>query len=213
MNNSNNIVGLIKKKKIIAIIRGITKDRILKTAEALLDGGISIMEVTMNNDDAFESIQLINKEFEKEVLLGAGTVLTTDQVEKSYNAGAKFIVSPNIEDSVVSKTKKLNMISIPGAFTPTEIYRAYNAGADFVKVFPAGSLGPEYIKSIKAPLENIPLLTVGGVDLNNLKEFINAGAVGVGIGGNLVNKRLIYEGEFEKIKNIAKNYVDKLKEE
>jgi 2-dehydro-3-deoxyphosphogluconate aldolase/(4S)-4-hydroxy-2-oxoglutarate aldolase len=213
MNIDNDyIINAICENKIIAIIRGIGKEKILKTAEALLKGGLNIMEVTLNRDDAFDCIKLVESEFQNRVIIGAGTVLTQEQVEKSYDAGAKFIVSPNIDEQVIAAAKKANMVSIPGALTPSEIYRAHVSGADFVKVFPAGSLGPEYIKAVLAPLQNIPLLAVGGVDLNNMNEYLHMGAVGVGIGGNLVSKSLINAGEFDRLSELAGLYVEKIKE-
>lgn len=212
MINSKHIIETIKTSKIVAIIRGIDRDHILKTAEALLNGGIKVMEITLNRDDAMESIELVKRKFENEILLGAGTVLTEKQVREAYERGACFIVSPNTDEVVIKQTKDLNMISIPGAFSPTEIAKAQQLGADFVKVFPAGSLGSDYIKAVRGPLDSIPLLAVGGVNLDNMTEFLKAGAVGLGIGGNLVNKSLIYAEKYDEVEKIAQSYVKKLEE-
>lgn len=213
---------IIKEKifenKIIAIIRGVSKDNILQTVEALLNGGINLLEVTYNQgsqdkiEETLQCIQMIKKKYKGDVFLGAGTVLTVEQVHKAIEAGAEYIISPNTDVKVIRETKKLGKISIPGAFTPSEMVIAYNAGADFVKLFPAGLLGIEYIKAVRGPLSHIPVLAVGGVDVNNIKEFIKAGAAGAGIGGNLVNKKIIQAGEFDKITQLAKEYVAKIKE-
>lgn len=212
MTNQKDIIGTIKKSKMVAIIRGIDSDHILKTAETLLKGGIKTMEITLNRDDAMESIELVKKEFENEILLGAGTVLTDKQVKGAYERGACFIVSPNTDEVVIKQTKDLNMISIPGAFSPSEIVKAHQLGADFVKVFPVGSIGSDYIKAVRGPLDSIPLLAVGGVNLDNMTEFLKAGADGLGIGGNLVNKSLIYDGKYDEVEKIARSYVKKLEE-
>ena len=212
MKNENNIIDAINANKIIAIIRGIDKEHIVKTAEALLAGGIKIMEITLNRSDAVESIEMLCKTFNGKMLLGAGTVLNKKQVEEVSKAGAMFIVSPNTDREVIEQTKNLNMVSIPGALTPSEIVDARKFGADFVKVFPAGSLGPNYIKAIRAPLDNIPLLAVGGIDTENMCEFLKAGVAGLGIGGNLVDKTLISSGKYDEIRKNAAEYVKKLKE-
>lgn len=212
MKNENNIIDAINANKIIAIIRGIDKEHIIKTAEALLAGGIKIMEITLNRADAVESIEMLCKRYGGEMLLGAGTVLNKKQVKDVDKAGAMFIVSPNTDKEVIEETKNLNMVSIPGALTPSEIVDARKFGADFVKVFPAGSLGPNYIKAIRAPLDNIPLLAVGGIDTENMCEFLKAGAAGLGIGGNLVDKTLISSGKYDEIRKNAAKYVKKLKE-
>ncbi|WP_286680227.1 bifunctional 4-hydroxy-2-oxoglutarate aldolase/2-dehydro-3-deoxy-phosphogluconate aldolase [Tepidanaerobacter sp. EBM-49] len=212
MKNENNIIDAINANKIIAIIRGIDKEHIVKTAEALLAGGIKIMEITLNRSDAVESIEMLCKTFSGKMLLGAGTVLNKKQVEEVSKAGAMFIVSPNTDREVIEQTKNLNMVSIPGALTPSEIVDARKFGADFVKVFPAGSLGPNYIKAIRAPLDNIPLLAVGGIDTENMCEFLKAGVAGLGIGGNLVDKTLISSGKYDEIRENAAKYVKKLKE-
>ena len=124
------------------------------------------------------------------------------------DAGGKFIISPNVSERVIKETKKAGLISIPGALTPSEIFDAYSYGADFVKVFPVGVMGSEYIRAIKAPLSNIPLLAVGGIDLNNMIEYFEAGVCGVGIGTSIVNKDLIKRKDFEAVRLLARRYVE-----
>ena len=139
--------------------------------------------------------------------MGAGTVTSLEMLEGAYNAGAKFIVSPDTNPEVIKATVEKGMVSMPGAMTPTEIITAYKCGADFVKVFPVLNLGADYIKAVRGPYNHIPLLAVGGVNEKNMGDFIKAGACGVGVGGNLVNKDWIAKGEFEKITELAKEFV------
>lgn len=213
----NIIKEKILENKIIAIVRGVGKDNILKTVEALLNGGIKLIEVTYNHqskeklEETLQMIKMINNEYKGDVFLGAGTVLTAEQVLRAVEAGAEYIISPNTDSEVIKKTKELCKISIPGAFTASEVVTAYNLGADLVKLFPAGLLGTEYIKAIRGPLNHIPLLVTGGVDLNNINKFMKVGAAGAGIGGSLVNKANIDEGEFHKIKLMAQEYVSAIK--
>lgn len=214
---SNIIKEEILYNKIVAIVRGISKDYMLKTVEALLNGGIKLIEITYNHEsqetmeETLQSIKMINTEFKGDVILGAGTVLTVKQVLSAVDAGAEYIISPNTDIEVIKRTKELSKISIPGAFTPSEVVTAYNSGADIVKLFPAGLLGIDYIKAIRGPLSHIKLLATGGITVNNINEFIKAGAVGVGIGGSLVNKEIIQAGQFDKIKLMAQEYVSAIK--
>jgi len=210
------ILDQIFEKKIVAIVRGIGSDRILDTVAALLEGGIKLLEVTFNQEsedtilDTLKCLELIKKEYGDRVCLGAGTVINEEQVIRAVNAGAEYIISPNTDISVIQKTKVLGKISVPGAFTPSEMVTAYNAGADIVKLFPAGILGTDYIKALLAPLSHIPVVAVGGVNVDNIDLFIKAGAKGVGVGGSLVDKKAIYSGEYHKIKQVAQEYVKKL---
>ena len=149
---------------------------------------------------------MINSDFE-DVYAGAGTVTDTMLVQMANDAGAKYIISPNVDIDVIKKTKDLGLVSIPGAMTPTEIRYARLSGADFVKVFPISNLGgAAYIKAVSAPLNNIPLLGVGGVNEKNINELIKAGAKGAGVGGNLVNKKWIADGRFEEITALAEKF-------
>ncbi len=212
-----NIIKTVKEKKIVVIVRGVYGEDCLNLAKALYEGGICLMEVTFDQsseerrDDTVNTIKLLNEKMGDKMVFGAGTVTSVELVKKAYKAGAKFIVSPDTNVKVIKKTVKLGMVSMPGAVTPTEITSAYAAGADFVKVFPVTSLGASYIKAVTAPLNNIPLLAVGGVNENNVAEFIEAGVVGAGVGGNLVNKTLIANGEFDKITALAKKFVENVK--
>lgn len=213
-----DIMQCVKENKIIAIVRGIDNDKILDTCRALYKGGVSMIEVTFNqssatgNEDTFNAIKLISDNLD-EIVVGAGTVMTVEQVELAVKAGAKYIISPNFDKKVVRRTKELGAVSMPGVITPTEIANAYEAGADFVKVFPAGNFGTGYIKSIKAPIGHIPMLAVGGIDADNIEVYMNTGIDGVGVGSSLVNKNLINAGKYDALTELAKNFVSKVKGE
>ncbi len=213
----NIVFDKILENKVIAIVRGVDEEYILDTAKALYDGGISLIEVTFNQNDPEnltktpKLIKMIADNMADEILVGAGTVMTIAQCEAAYNAGAKYIISPNTDVEVIKKTKELGMISIPGSLTPSESVIAHNAGADFVKLFPAGNLGLGYIKALCSPLNHIPFLAVGGINAQNVADFMNVGIKGVGVGGSLVDVKAIKAGDFDKITAIAREYIDALK--
>lgn len=215
----DQIIRTVYEKKIIAIVRGLTAEESFQTAKALSEGGINMVEVTFNQkaDDSFHSttdaIRRINEVLGQQVMVGAGTVMTTQQVELAHEAGAKYIITPNTDEEIIRYANRLGMVTMPGAFTPTEIKKAYEAGADFVKVFPAGQLGPDYIRAIKGPLNHIPLMAVGGIDETKLQMFLKAGVMGFGIGGNLVNRKWITQGQFGSITELARVYVNALQAE
>lgn len=210
---SQSVLNQILEEKIIAIVRGIPSTKIAGLAQALQKGGIRCMEVTFDQSsperaaDTLAAIRTIRETFGETVCVGAGTVMTAEQVRLAAQAGAEYMISPNVNEAVIRETKRLGKVSIPGAMTPTEVEYAYSLGADIVKIFPAGVLGAGYIKAVKAPLKHIPVAAVGGVTAENCAEFIKAGAVGVGVGGNLVSARLVDEGKFQEITAIAGAYV------
>lgn len=207
--NSKKLKELIIQKKIIAICRKVPADRIVDTGLALYEGGIRFMEVTFNADceeSTLDSIRQLKNELGEKIHVGAGTVTTIWQAEKAIQSGAEYIISPNTNPEVIRRTKELNVLSIPGALTPSEILTAWDAGADFVKIFPAADLGTAYIKSIRAPLNHIPLLAVGGINQYNMKDFINMGIIGFGIGSNIVNLEFIKNCEYGKLTQLALEY-------
>ena len=207
------IVQSIYNNKVIAIIRGMEPQHCVSCAEALYAGGIKMIEVTFNQraSDSFrattDAIRAICETMEEQMTVGAGTVLTREQVDLAYDAGACYIVTPSLNLEVLRYAKEKGMVTLLGALTPSEVVTAYEAGADFVKIFPIGNLGPAYMKAIKAPLSHIPMLAVGGVNEKNIQGFLDAGAIGAGVGGNLVNKVWVENGEFDKITALAKEYV------
>jgi len=198
--------------KIIAIVRGIPSGKIIDTVQVLKDGGIVCVEVTFDpkskeiSKDTLKSISMIKDHFGDSIAVGAGTVLTMEDVQQATEAGAEYMISPNTCEAVIKETKRLGLISIPGAATPSEIINAYNMGADIVKLFPAAALGLEYVKALAGPIPHIPMAAVGGINAGNASDFIKAGCMGVGVGGNLVNKKLIEAGDFEAIKKLAQEY-------
>lgn len=209
-NMEQRIIQNVLDKRIIAIIRGLSPEECRKLAEALYEGGINMMEVTFdqtcaenNYHDTTEAIRVIAEEYKDKIYVGAGTVLNCHQLDLAKEAGARYIITPATDTKVIRYAKEQGLVAMPGAMTPTEVVTAYQAGADFVKIFPSDNLGPSYIKALKAPLKHIPLLAVGGVNEKNIGEFMKAGAVGAGVGGNLVNKEWIKNGEFGKITALA----------
>lgn len=214
----NKIINSILENKLIVIVRGVDKDKLIPLTEALYAGGVRLMEVTysangsISDQETAENIRMLSHYFEGKMHIGAGTVLTPEQVTLTKHAGGRFIISPNTDKSVITKTKELGLISMPGALTPSEIQKAHILGADFVKVFPINSLGAGYLKAIIAPLSHIKLLAVGGINEKNMSDYLRAGACGFGVGANLVNNSLIQANDFESITNLAKQYTAVIKE-
>ncbi|GGE30351.1 2-dehydro-3-deoxy-phosphogluconate aldolase [Pullulanibacillus camelliae] len=186
---SNNTLQFIYKQKLVAVIRGIEGSEVLSVAQALKEGGINVLEVAADTPGILSIIEALNEAFGDEMIVGAGTVLDAETARATILAGAKFIFSPTVNSRTIKMTKRYDVVSIPGALTPTEILKAYEAGADIIKVFPANIMGPKYIKDIHAPLPHIPLMPTGGVDLNNINEYFKNGAVAAGLGSALVNAR------------------------
>lgn len=207
------VISAVEREKVIVIVRGVAKEKLIPLADAMYDGGIRLLEITYDatgktsDEETAENIAMLAKEFEGRMLIGAGTVLKESQVELTAKAGGKFIISPDTNKAVIERTRALGLVSMPGALTPTEIADAHRYGADFVKLFPVSTFGTEYVKAVKAPLSHIKLLAVGGVDENNIKDYAKAGACGFGIGSNIVNKKLIEEGAFDKITELARDFL------
>ena len=212
-----SIIEKVIENKLIAIVRGVKKDKLIETAEAMYRGGIRLIEITysangsVSDEETAEGIRLLADNFRGRMLVGAGTVMTKRQVELTKAAGGCFIISPDTNEEIIRYTKELGLVSIPGALTPSEITAAHRAGADFVKLFPISNLGSGYVKAIKAPISNIRLLAVGGIDLDNMEEYYKVGVCGFGIGSNLANLKLIEKGDFSSIEELARSYVEKVK--
>lgn len=213
----NEIISAIKKNKIIAIVRGVEEEKLIPLAEAMYEGGIRLMELTfsstgkISDEQTAKNIKMLSEHFEGRMYIGAGTVLNTKQVELTKNAGGHFIISPDTSEDVIKHTNKLNMVSIPGALTPTEIQSAHKYGADFVKLFPITNMGAEYVKAVLAPLSHINLLAVGGIDENNMSEYLKAGVYGFGIGSNIIDKKALEENDYKAITKLAMKYTESLK--
>ncbi len=209
------VIDVISENKIIAIVRGAAPDEAVHAARAIFEGGVKLIEVTFNQkapESFSETVRAIRaiKESIPEMTVGAGTVLTKEQVDLAISAGAEYIVSPDTDVEVIKYTVENGLVSLPGAYTPSEVKLAYNAGADFVKLFPCTDV--KYLKALKAPMSHIKLLAVGGVNTENAAEFLKAGAVGVGVGSSLVNKEYLEKGEYDKITAIARALVESVKE-
>ncbi|MEX5941347.1 bifunctional 4-hydroxy-2-oxoglutarate aldolase/2-dehydro-3-deoxy-phosphogluconate aldolase [Mammaliicoccus sciuri] len=201
----------MQETKLIAILRNAKPNDILPIVETLYKAGIRAIEVTMNSPKALESIELISDEMKGKVVVGAGTVLDAESARLAILSGATFILSPTVDKETIRMSKKYGAVSIPGAMTPTEILEAYEYGGDIIKVFPTTSLGPEYIKDLQGPLPHIPLLPTGGVSIDNVTDFIKAGAVGVGLGSALVNTKVeTNKAYFEELEQKAQAFYNKV---
>jgi len=204
-----DIIQKVLDTKIVAIVRGVYDQDCINLAKALCAGGIELLEVTFDQSmpealvRTSETIRRLVEELGDKMAFGAGTVTSLEMLELAKNAGAQFIVSPDTNEEVIKATVAAGLVSMPGAMTPTEIVTAHRYGADFVKVFPTSNLGAAYIKAIRGPINHIRLLAVGGVNEKNIGEFMKAGVNGAGVGGNLVNKQWIANGEFDKITALA----------
>ncbi|MBQ8357685.1 MAG: bifunctional 4-hydroxy-2-oxoglutarate aldolase/2-dehydro-3-deoxy-phosphogluconate aldolase [Clostridia bacterium] len=216
--NREEIIQAIQKHRIIVIARGLAREELLNTAEAMYRGGIRLLEVTFNacgnpsDEETAANIAALCERFQGRMHIGAGTVLRPDQVERAAKAGAEYIISPDAREAVIKKTRELGLVSLPGCFTPTECTTAWDFGADFIKIFPNSELKPSYIKALKAPLSHIRFLAVGGVNVDNLHEFMAAGACGIGIGNGIIDKKLVKAGDFDGITALARRFTEKMAE-
>lgn len=192
---------------LVAIIRAPSGELLVDVAKALLDGGISIIEVTLTVPNALQIIADVNRELGDKIILGAGSVIDSETARAAMLAGAEFIVSPVVKPDVIACCKRYGKAVMPGAFTPTEILTAWELGADVVKVFPADVGGPAYLKAVKAPLPQVRLMPTGGVDLDTLESFWKAGACAVGLGSALVEKDAVARGDMNRIRDLAGQYV------
>lgn len=199
-NNLSFSWELYEKAPIVGIIRGVEMDTVLKIAKTYVEAGLYTIEITMNTKGAASIISALRAEFSN-LNVGAGTVCSIDDLNSAIDAGSQFIVTPVINEEVIKSSVLRGVPIFPGAFTPTEIYKAWSLGASAVKVFPATQLGVTYIKDVSAPLNDIKLLPTGGVSLGNIKSFFEAGAIGVGMGSSLLDKKLIQEENYDDLKN------------
>ena len=207
----SKLIEQLKEAKIVAILRGIAQDKADATAQALADGGIIFLEVTLNTEGALNMIARFKETHGYKLRIGAGTVLNLAMAKEAAAAGAEYILSPNLNEEVIYFAQERGIDVWPGTMTPTEIVRAYEAGAPAVKVFPMGSLSLSYLKEIRAPLNHIPMIVTGGVDLHNIREFLDAGAIAVGLGGNLIDKKAMQVGDYVAIEQRAREFVDQVK--
>ena len=197
---------------LLGILRGLRPEEVEPVVELSVRCGLAALEVTLNTDGALDLISRMKAAAGDRLQIGAGTVLSRDAMLGALGAGAEFVVSPVFVPEISEECRKRGIPNFPGAFTPQEIFAAWNAGAEMVKVFPAGALGPSYISDVKGPFRDIPLMAVGGVNEKNAADFMKAGCVGLGVGGNLVNKEWIENGEWGKITALAKEFIKAVQE-
>ncbi|WP_051688162.1 bifunctional 4-hydroxy-2-oxoglutarate aldolase/2-dehydro-3-deoxy-phosphogluconate aldolase [Desulfofalx alkaliphila] len=192
---------------IVAVVRGAKAQKVVNIAKALESGGVTAIEVTMDTPGAIEMIKTVVAEIGDRAVIGAGTVLDAETARAAILAGAEFIFCPSLHQDVIRVANRYGKVVIPGVMTPTEIINAYEMGADLLKVFPAGVLGPRYFKEVAGPFKHIPLMPSGGVTLENAAEFIKAGSVALGVGGALIDKEAVAGEQYEVLTERAKKFV------
>ena len=207
MRDRERTLRCVTSSGVVAVIRIEDPAQLIKVAEALKAGGIESIEFTMTTPRAIEMIAQAVDRLGDEVLIGTGTVLDAETARAAILAGAAFVVAPNLDLRVIELCRRYGVVVVPGCLTPTEILTAWTAGADLVKVFPASVMGPAYLKAILAPLPQVRLLPTGGIDLENVGDFVAAGAAAVGVGGSLVDGKAVREGRFDVITQRAEAFV------
>lgn len=216
MLDRKEIINYIENNKIIVIMRGFTKEQLIRAVDAMEKGGIRLVEVTFDQSGSVsdevtaENIRALKERFAGKVRIGAGTVMTEAQVELAHKAGAEFIISPDCYEAVIKKTRELGMVSMPGVFTPTEAANAHRYGADFAKLFPNSEVNISYLKALAVPLSHIKFLAVGGVNHENMQDYFKAGAKGIGVATAIADKKAIFSGDYEEITRRAKLFTDQL---
>ncbi len=191
---------------IVAVIRAASGERLVEVAEALVAGGVEVMEVTFTVPQAHRVLEQVASRLGNRILLGAGTVLDTETARIAILSGAEFIVSPAVNLDVIELCRRYGKLVMPGAFTPTEVVTAWQAGADIVKIFPSEFHGPAYLKTLKAPLPQVRMMPTGGVNVNTAKDYLAAGAFAVGVGSSLIDAKAVEAGDFAKIESLARQF-------
>lgn len=211
--NRDSVIQSILRHKIIVILRGLTEEELICTVEAMYRGGIRLAEVTFDSQGnpsdevTAQRIAKLVRSFPG-MHIGAGTVLTEHQAELTAEAGGRFIISPDTNPDVIRRTRELGLVSIPGALTPSECTLAHRSGADFIKLFPNGEMKPSYLHAVAVPLSHLRFLAVGGVNENNLADYIKAGACGIGVATGIVDKTKIHAGDYNAVTELARKYVN-----
>jgi 2-dehydro-3-deoxyphosphogluconate aldolase/(4S)-4-hydroxy-2-oxoglutarate aldolase len=201
----------IAESGVVAVLRGVDADTVIDVADALREGGITAIEITADTPGVLEMISEVSASFsDSETLIGAGTVLDSETARSVLLAGAEFVVTPTLDEGVIEACNRYGAVVAPGVMTPTEALRGYEAGADLVKVFPASTLGPGHLKSMKGPLGQIPMMPTGGVNLDNVGDFVEAGAIGVGVGSSLVDDEAVAAGDFDVLTETARQFKDEI---
>jgi 2-dehydro-3-deoxyphosphogluconate aldolase/(4S)-4-hydroxy-2-oxoglutarate aldolase len=209
--NKTEKLQLIRETGIIAIMRAKSSGQLIAAAEAIRQGGVKVIEVTMTTPGALNVITEATQKFGQEVLFGAGSVLDSETARAAILAGAGFIVAPSLNQAVISLCHRYSIPVMPGCFTPTEIMTAWEAGADMIKLFPADLGGPDLVKAILAPFPQFEIVPVGGVDLDNATEFIEKGAAALGVGSSLINQKLLDGSDMDELTRRASAFIDAVK--
>jgi 2-dehydro-3-deoxyphosphogluconate aldolase / (4S)-4-hydroxy-2-oxoglutarate aldolase len=192
---------------IVAVVRSPDSQQLVEAARALADGGVTIVEITMTVPNALDVVRAVRQALGDRLLLGAGTILDPETARAALLAGAEYLVAPTVNLDVIKLCQRYDKLVMPGAFTPTEILTAWEAGADIVKVFPAEVVGPAFFKAVRGPLPQIRMMPTGGVDLNTALDFLKAGACCLGVGSQLIEPKAVAERNFDRIRELAKQYV------
>jgi 2-dehydro-3-deoxyphosphogluconate aldolase/(4S)-4-hydroxy-2-oxoglutarate aldolase len=209
--NKQDILEKIKELGLLAVIRGPSLELTVRMVEALIEGGVTGIEITYTTPDAEEVVRILNRKYGKAILLGMGTLTKPEQVASARSAGANFIVSPVCEPTLVNTMVKSDLLTMVGALTPTEVFQAYSLGTDVVKIFPGSLGGPAYIKALRGPFPHIPMMPTGGVKASNVVEWFAAGVVAVGAGSELCPPALAKVGKFDEITRLAVEFVQIIK--
>ncbi|WP_128906627.1 bifunctional 4-hydroxy-2-oxoglutarate aldolase/2-dehydro-3-deoxy-phosphogluconate aldolase [Halorubrum amylolyticum] len=202
----NETLSRLVDSGVVAVLRGVEADQLIEITEALREGGVTAVEITADTPDVAEKLGEVAGSFDEEVVVGTGTVLDSETARTTLMAGAEFVVSPSLHEDVIETCNRYGAVSAPGVMTPTEAIRGYEAGADFVKVFPAKTVGPAHLGAMKGPLGQIPMMPTGGVGPDNAAKYIDAGAFAVGAGGALVDYDAAARGDYDEITETAREF-------
>lgn len=212
MKDKKQVLDGILECGIAAVVRGESEGQILRAVEAALEGGVNVIEVTFTVPNPLQIIETLAAKIGDDVILGAGTVLTPEMASSAVDAGARFIVSPGTNPATIGMAKSRGVPVFPGALTPTEVITAWQAGGDVIKIFPANVMGPSYLKDLHGPFPDIPFMPTGGVDLSTARTWLEAGAVCLGVGGALIDKKLMASGDYAEITSRARRFREIVKE-
>ncbi|MDO8587460.1 MAG: bifunctional 4-hydroxy-2-oxoglutarate aldolase/2-dehydro-3-deoxy-phosphogluconate aldolase [Armatimonadota bacterium] len=197
---------------IVAVVRGESAEPVFKAIDAVLKGGVTVVEVTFTVPGALEIIRQLRLELPDNVVLGAGTVIDAKRAADAIGAGAEFLVAPNLNLDVIRTAVDAGKVVMPGALTPTEVVTAWQAGADLIKIFPANVMGPGYLKDLHGPLPQVRFIPTGGIDLSNAADYIKAGAAALGVGGSLIDKKLVAAGDWAALTDRARRFTEVIRE-